>query len=188
MELVDVRPGALTFRATGKGAKAAFAHEPGGHRHQRVPPTDKRGRVHTSTVTVAVLPVPSDVDVRLDERDLDWSMCRGSGAGGQHRNVTDSAVQLTHKPSGLMVRCENERSQLQNKVTALAILRARLYEAQLSADAHARNATRKAQAGSGMRGDKTRTYRWQDNVVTDHESDKKTTLDRVRRGFLEDVW
>jgi len=182
------RPGFIAFRVTGKGARKAFEHEAGGHRHQRIPPTEKRGRVQTSTVTVAVLPVPSDSEVRIDERDLEWATCRGSGAGGQHRNVTDSAVQLTHLPTKLMVRCESERSQHQNKATALAILRAKLQEAATHAATHERNSTRKTQVGSGQRGDKARTYRHQDDIVTDHTTGKKAQLGRVLRGFLEDLW
>src|SRR5579885_2588838 len=103
----------------GQGAWSAFAHEPGGHRFQRIPPNEKRGRVHTSTVTVAVLPELTDTQVPINDKDLEWSYCRGSGKGGQHRNVTDSAVQLHHKPTGIRVRCESERSQPQNRRTAL---------------------------------------------------------------------
>lgn len=186
-EIVEDLTGRITFRATGKGAVAAFKNEAGGHRHQRVPPNEKRGRVQTSTVTVAVLPVPSHVEVRLDDRDLDWKTCRAGGKGGQNVNKVESAVQLTHLPSGLMVRCESERSQLQNRETALSILRAKLFaSARGEADA-ARNADRKAQLGAGARGDKRRTYRWQDRIVTDHVADKKASLDRILRGFLEDL-
>lgn len=174
-------------RVSGKGAYEALKGEPGGHRHQRVPPNEKRGRVHTSTVTVALLREPEAAEVRLDERDLEWSTCRGSGAGGQHRNVTDSAVQLRHRPSGLVVRCESERSQHQNKATALSILRARLLEAAVEAATSSRNSVRKAQLGCGARGDKVRTYREQDGIVTDHRTGKKARLDRVMRGFLEDL-
>lgn len=187
VEVVEDRPGFLLLRASGRGVGAAFANEPGGHRHQRIPPNEKRGRVHTSTVTVAVLNVPSESEVRLDERDLEWSTCRSSGAGGQHVNKTESAVQLKHKPSGIQVRCESERSQLQNKGTALAILRAKLKEQAESSATRGRNDARRSQVGSGMRGDKTRTYRWQDGVVTDHASGKKAQLERVRRGYIEDL-
>lgn len=162
-------------------------NEPGGHRHQRIPPNEKRGRVHTSTVTVAVLREPEEAEVRLDERDLEWSTCRGSGAGGQHRNVTDSAVILKHKPSGLTVRCENERSQHQNKATALGLLRARLLAAKQEAVTGARASERKRQLGSGQRGDKTRTYRWQDDIVTDHRTNKKTSFSKVRKGDFDDL-
>jgi peptide chain release factor 1 len=159
------------FRATGKGAVAAFRNEAGGHRHQRVPPTEKRGRVQTSTVTVAVLPVPSPVEVRIDERDLDWTTCRAGGKGGQNVAKTETAVQVTHLPTGLQVRCENERSQKQNLDTAMAILRAKLLDRARNASDAARNGNRRAQLGSGQRGDKTRTYRWQDGIVTQLPND-----------------
>lgn len=126
--------------------------------------------------------------MRIDDRDLDWTTCRSSGPGGQNVNKTESAVQVTHRPSGLQVRCESERSQLQNKATALALLRARLQERATNEATSSRNNARRTQVGSGMRGDKTRTYRWQDNVVTDHGTGKKAQLDKVRRGMLEDLW
>jgi len=175
----------MVLRVTGKGAEAAFAREAGGHRCQRVPPNEKRGRVHTSTVTVAVLPEASEVDVRLDPRDLEVRTCRGSGAGGQHRNVTDSAVQVKHVPTGLLVRCEAERSQAQNRDTALAVLRARLAAQAREAAVGAREAERRSQVGSGMRGDKVRTYRWQDDVVTDERTGARASLRRVLRGELD---
>lgn len=175
------------LRVTGDGASVAFAHEPGGHRHQRVPPDEKQGRVHTSTVTVAVLPVPTPSEVRIDERDLSWTTCRSTGSGGQHLQKTDSAVQLTHAPSGLQIRCESERSQAQNKQTALAILRARLQQRQREAERSERDRSRRAQVGTGQRGDKVRTYRHQDGVVTDHRTGRRTTMDRVRDGFLDDL-
>jgi peptide chain release factor 1 len=177
----------MVFRVTGKGAVAAFKNESGGHRHQRVPPNEKRGRVQTSTVTVAVLPIPTAVEVRLDDRDLDYKVCRSGGPGGQAVNKVNSAVQLTHLPTGLMVRCEGERSQLQNRETALSILRAKLFEAAKVTSNAARNGERRAQVGSGQRGDKTVTYRWTDRIVTHHGTGKKASLDRVLRGFLEDL-
>jgi peptide chain release factor 1 len=159
-----------------------FGQEGGGHRYQRVPPTEKRGRVQTSTITVAVLPAPSETQVRIDERDVDWQATRGSGAGGQHRNKTDSAVQVWHRPTGIMVRCEAERSQHQNLATAMALLRTRLAEAAGSKAHGDRNATRRAQIGSGQRGDKVRTIRVRDGVVTDHRTDHKWDWDQYRRG------
>jgi peptide chain release factor 1 len=138
--------------------------------------------VHTSTLTVAVLPEPSAVELRLREDELVWSTCRGSGAGGQHRNVTDSAVQVRHVPTGLLVRCEAERSQHQNRATALAWLRARLAAASAAAATDDRNAARRRMVGSGMRGDKRRTVRWQDGVVTDHVLDVRIALRDWLRG------
>ena len=121
--------GILVLRVHGRGAEEAFQDEGGGHRWQRVPPNDKRGRVHTSTITVAVLPEPTAAELRLAPGDVQRVTCRGSGAGGQHRNVTESCVVVTHRPTGLTVRCESERSQHQNEETALALLRARLHAA-----------------------------------------------------------
>lgn len=167
LELVERRAGFLVFRAKGRGAEV-FAGEAGGHRWQRIPPNEKRGRVHTSTVTVAVMEEPTEVQVRIEERDLEWTACRGSGAGGQARNKTSNAVQLRHIPTGTMVRCESERSQHQNRRTALALLRARLWGERRGASETARAENRRQQVGSGMRGDKRRTIRAQDGQVTDH--------------------
>lgn len=187
-EVIESRPGILIARVTGRDVFSLLRHEPGGHRHQRIPPNERKGRVHTSTVTVAVMSVPTEAEVRIQDRDLEWSTCRGSGAGGQHRNVTDSAVMVKHLPTGLMVRCENERSQHQNKAMALALLRTRLQEQEQRSQDQQRSNTRKSMLGTGQRGDKTRTYRWTDGVVTDHTSDKKAPLERVVRGFLEDLF
>jgi peptide chain release factor 1 len=167
---------------SGRRAREVFADEPGGHRWQRVPPTERRGRVHTSTITVAVLPEPDALELVIDPRDLEWSMCRASGAGGQHLQKTDSAVQVVHRPSGLMVRCESERSQLQNRETALSVLRARLFAARREAQAAARAADRKQQIGSGMRGDKRRTIRCQDGVVVDHLTGRTWSFRDYQRG------
>ena len=133
-----------------------------------MPPSEKRGRVHTSTVTVAVLPEPDARALSIEERDLDWSTCRGTGAGGQKRNKTESTVQLTHLPSGMQIRCESSRSQLENRRVALALLRARLWQAELERRESVRAADRRRQIGSGMRGDKRRTVRVQDGAVVDH--------------------
>ncbi|HEY2744888.1 MAG TPA: peptide chain release factor-like protein, partial [Polyangia bacterium] len=182
--LLEERRGVIDFRVVGDGAARAFADEPGGHRWQRVPPNERRGRVHTSTITVAVLPEPSAVEVRVDERDLDWSTCRGTGAGGQKRNKTESTVLLTHRPSGLQVRCESSRSQQHNRALALVLLRARLWAAERERVSSARAAERQAQKGSGMRGDKRRTIRCQDGVVTDHLLGKRWPL----RDYLRGEW
>jgi peptide chain release factor 1 len=182
LSVIHQRPGIIVFSAEGKGAEDVFKDEAGGHRWQRIPPTEKRGRVQSSTITVAVLEQPTEVQVQLDPRDLEWSTCRGSGAGGQHRNKTETAVQLRHLPTGLMVRCESERSQDQNKRTALALLRARLWAAEREKVSSARAANRKAQVGSGQRGDKRRTIRVQDGHVTDHITGRRWELKAYLRG------
>jgi peptide chain release factor 1 len=175
------------FRVSGKGAKV-FEREAGGHRWQRVPPTEKRGRTQTSTVTVAVLREPTQAEVRLDDRDLDVKTCRGSGAGGQHRNVTDSAVVITHLPTGLAVRCEGERSQHQNRDEAMRMLRARLLQRAQDAASGSRARERKEQVGSGMRGDKIRTVAMQRDQVTDHRNDKRITTKAFLRGDLDGLY
>jgi peptide chain release factor 1 len=182
MEAIDVRPGFIVFRVYGQGAIEAFKNEGGGMRWQRVPPNEKRGRVHTSTVTVAVLPEPTAVQVRLDDRDLEYRTCRASGAGGQKVNKTDSAVQLTHKPTGLMVRVETERSQHQNRATALALLRARLWQGERDRAAAARDEERREQVGSGMRGDKRRTIAVQRGTVVDHVTGRSWRFEDYLRG------
>ena len=182
LELVEHLPGLIVFRAVGRDADAVFRDEPGGHRWQRIPPTEKRGRVHSSTITVAVMEEPTEAQVRLDPRDLDMDFCRGSGAGGQKRNKTESAVVIRHVPSGLVVRCETERSQHQNRATALALLRSRLWAAEQERRAGGIAATRRAQVGSGMRGDKRRTVRVQDGAVTDHVTGRRWALREYLRG------
>jgi peptide chain release factor 1 len=181
-EILEERPGILIFKVTGPGAPEAFQNEAGGMRWQRIPPTEKRGRVHTSTVTVAILPVPTEVQVQVDPRDLDWSVARGSGPGGQHRNVTASAVRLAHQPSGITVCCESERSQHRNRESALTVLRARLLERAQNQAQGSRNKRRKRQLGSGMRGDKVRTIALQRGIVTDHRTGKKIPARRYLRG------
>jgi peptide chain release factor 1 len=166
----------------GSGAESAFAEEAGGHRWQRVPPTEKRGRVQTSTITVAVLPEPSEAQLRIAPGELEWKTSRGSGAGGQHRNKTESAVDLVHRPTGTTVHVESERSQLQNRATALARLRARLLADQKAEAAAARGAERRAQVGSGMRGDKRRTIRVQDGTVVDHVTGRSWRFRDYERG------
>jgi peptide chain release factor 1 len=139
-------------------------------------------------VTVAVLPEPSVSAVKVHPRDLTWKTCRGSGAGGQHRNTTDSAVQLTHKPSGLAVRAEGERSQHQNKETALCILRAKLQELQKRGQTLQRNDARKGQVGKGSRADKTRTVAAQRDTVVSHLNGKRVSFRQYRRGNIEVLW
>lgn len=147
-----------------------------------MPPTEKRGRVHSSTITVAVLPEPAAAAVALPARDLEWSACRASGAGGQHLQKTDSAVQLRHLPTGLVVRCEGQRSQHQNREVALATLRARLLAAAAAAQDRDRGDARRRQVGSGMRGDKRRTVRAQDGTVVDHLTGRTWRLRDYERG------
>jgi len=164
-----------------------MVNEAGGHRWQRVPKNDKRGRVHTSTVTVAVLREPSATEVRIDARDLDIKTTRSGGPGGQHANKTDTAVVVKHKPTGIVVRVET-KSQHRNKELALGILRARLQEREhlrLSAD---QNSKRKRQVGSGMRGDKRRTIAIQRGKVTDHKTGKRVKAQKYLRGHVDSLW
>lgn len=167
----------------GKGAKRLFKNEAGGHRWQRVPPTEKRGRVHTSTVTVAVLDPNVGSRFRLAESDVEIRTTRGSGPGGQHRNKTDSCVVATHKPTGTKVRVDM-KSQHQSRTVALQILAAKLAEEQAGKSASDRNRTRKNQIGCGMRSDKVRTYRVRDNIVTDHRTGAKFKFKRFIQGHL----
>lgn len=182
LELIENINGFVSFITKGQGAEEFFANEAGGHRWQRIPPNEKRGRVHTSTITVAVLPEPTQIQLKINPNDLDWSTCRGSGAGGQYRNMTESAVQVFHKPTGLMVRCESERSQHQNRASALALLRARLWQREQEKQNGQRELNRKAQVGSGMRGDKRRTIRCQDGIVTDHITGQQWSFKEYERG------
>lgn len=184
LALIQAREGFVAARVSGPGAQAAFEHEEGGHRWQRIPPNEKRGRVHTSTVTVAILPEPTEIELVVRPQDLEWSFSRGSGPGGQNRNKVETAVDLRHLPSGLVVHAESERSQTDNKRAALATLRARLWAAQKERDQAARDDARRAQCGSGMRGDKTWTIRVQDGVVTHHASGRKIRL----KEYLDGEW
>lgn len=183
--MFDERPGFVCCRVTGREAWAWFRHEAGGHRWQRVPPTEKRGRVHSSTVTVVVLEPVTAAEVKISAGDLDESFTRGTGPGGQHRNKTSTAVLLRHIPSGLVVRVDGGRSQHVNRQTALELLQARL-NAQVQDRAQAeRIATRKQQAGTGMRGDKIRTVQVQGDTVVDHRRGTRMTYRNYARGQLE---
>jgi peptide chain release factor 1 len=182
LEILDQRPGLIVLRAVGERASESFAEEAGGHRWQRIPPSEKRGRVHTSTITVAVLPEPFFAEITVCEKDLVWSTCRGTGSGGQKRNKTESTVVLKHLPTGIQVRCETTRSQLKNRELALLLLRARLWEAAQARLSQQRASQRKQQQGSGMRGDKRRTIRCQDGQVTDHVTGRKWELRAYLRG------
>ena len=167
---------------TGRGASDLFAGEKGGHRWQRVPENEKRGRVHTSTVTVAVLAEPRQGAQVIRPEDVEVTTMRGSGAGGQHRNKTDSAVRVVHRPTGIDVRCESERSQHLNRDLAMRVLAARVADRDRAAAAGARAADRKLQVGSGMRGDKRRTIRVQDDQVTDHADGRSWRFKAYARG------
>lgn len=152
----------------GRGAYSRLKYESGVHRVQRVPETEASGRIHTSAATVAVLPEAEDVDVQIDERDLEIITCRSTGAGGQHVNTTDSAVRITHKPSGIVVTCQDERSQLKNKDRAMKILKSKLYDQMLMEQQSEIASTRKGMVGSGDRSERIRTYNFPQNRVTDH--------------------
>lgn len=156
------------MRVSGAGARALFAGEVGGHRWQRIPANDKRGRVHSSTITVAMLDEERETTVEIRDEDLEWAACRSPGKGGQHVQKTDTAVQLTHVPTGIQVRAHEYKSYHRNRATALARLRNCLLDRKRIAEAATRAAERRAQVGSGMRGDKRRTIRVQDGTVLDH--------------------
>jgi peptide chain release factor 1 len=157
-----------TFAVKGKGAYSRFKYEAGPHRVQRVPKTESQGRVHTSMATVAVLPEVEAVEVQIADNDLIIETMRSQGPGGQSVNTTDSAVRITHTPTGIVVSCQDEKSQLQNKIKAMRVLRARLYQVQLDEQLGERASVRKSQVGSGVRAEKIRTYNFKENRVTDH--------------------
>ena len=187
-EALEVGEGKYTFSVKGDGAYSVFKFEGGTHRVQRVPATESQGRIHTSTATVAVLPEAEEVDVHIDQNDLQIDVYRSSGPGGQSVNTTDSAVRITHKPSGIVVSMQDEKSQLQNRERAMRVLRARLYEAALAEQQAAAADARRSQVGTGDRAEKIRTYNYGERRVTDHRI-KLTVhnLDAVLAGELDEL-
>jgi len=177
----------VSFVVKGPDAWSALKYEGGPHRVQRVPETESQGRIHTSAATVAVLPEADEVDVEIDPKDIEMDVFRSSGPGGQSVNTTDSAVRLTHIPTGLVASCQNERSQLQNRERAMAILRARLLQLQQERQDEELASARKQQVKSGGRSEKIRTYNYKDNRVTDHRVGLTVyALDRVLDGDLDE--
>ena len=158
----------ISFTVEGDGAYSRFKFESGVHRVQRVPETESQGRIQTSTATVAVLPEVEDVEIEIKDSDLIYESCKSSGAGGQHINKTESAVRLTHKPSGIVIECQEERSQFKNKDKALKMLRAKLYDIKQREQSDKIASDRKSQVGTGDRSEKIRTYNYPQNRVTDH--------------------
>jgi peptide chain release factor 1 len=188
VEPLSIGEGTYTFAVKGDRAYSVFKFEGGTHRVQRVPETESQGRIHTSTATVAVLPEAEDVEVEIDPSDLQIDVYRSSGPGGQSVNTTDSAVRITHKPSGIVVSMQDEKSQLQNRERAMRVLRARLYERALAEQRAEVAASRQAQVGTGERAEKIRTYNFQEKRVKDHRINLLLhNLDAILMGELDEL-
>jgi peptide chain release factor 1 len=188
VEPLSIGDGSYTFAIKGDGAYSVFKFEGGTHRVQRVPETESQGRVHTSTATVAVLPEVDDVEVEVDPGDLQIDVYRSSGPGGQSVNTTDSAVRITHKPTGIVVSMQDEKSQLQNRERAMRVLRARLYERAFAEQQAEQAASRQAQVGTGERAEKIRTYNYGEKRVKDHRINLLVhNLDAILMGELDEL-
>jgi peptide chain release factor 1 len=176
----------VIFMVKGKGAYSKMKYESGVHRVQRVPVTESQGRIHTSTATVAVLPEVDEVEIDIPDKDIEIDVYRSQGAGGQNVQKNSTAVRIHHLPTGIIVQCQDERSQLQNRLRAMSILRARLYEMEQEKMLNEQTATRRSQVGSGERSEKIRTYNFPQNRVTDHRINLTSyQLDSVLNGDLE---
>ncbi len=193
-EMLDVSGGTLggvkdaTVTISGDGVYSWLKYESGVHRVQRVPATEAQGRIHTSTVTVAVMPEAEDIDIQINPADLETDVFRSTGSGGQSVNTTDSAVRITHKPSGIIVKCQQEKSQTKNRAMAMKMLRAKLFEIETEKQQNARDAARKSQVGTGDRSEKIRTYNFPQDRLTDHRINyTRHNLPAVMDGDLQDV-
>ena len=188
IEPLSIGDGDYTFAVKGDGAYSGFKFEGGTHRVQRVPETESQGRIHTSTATVAVLPEAEEVEVDIDDGDLQVDVYRSSGPGGQSVNTTDSAVRITHKPTGIVVSMQDEKSQLQNRERAMRVLRARLYDRALAEQQATIDASRLAQVGTGERAEKIRTYNYGEKRVKDHRINLLVhNLDAILMGELDEL-
>ncbi len=193
-EMLDVSGGMLggvkdaTVTISGDAVYSWLKYESGVHRVQRVPATEAQGRIHTSTVTVAVMPEAEDIDIQINPADLETDVFRSTGSGGQSVNTTDSAVRITHKPSGLIVKCQQEKSQTKNRAMAMKMLRAKLFAIETEKQQNARDAARKSQVGTGDRSEKIRTYNFPQDRLTDHRINyTRHNLPAVMDGDLQDV-